>query len=329
MFIHKRNPLDPVGGQETPEFVYLNRRKFLVTAGLLAGAGTIGYAGWRNWRGTDEQVLESGQRTEIAEEVVKAVYPARRDDRFTYDRPETEEAVVARYTNFFEFSTGKDSWKLVGRFKPDPWTLTVDGLCRKPLKLDVDDLLKRFAAGVCERQYRHRCVETWAMCVPWTGIPLADLVKAADPKPEATHVRFVSFNRPDEAPGMNDDFHPWPYQEGLSLAEAGCELAFLATGMYGHPLLKQNGAPIRLIVPWKYGYKSIKSIERIEFVSSQPATFWNTMIPHEYGFESNVNPAVAHPRWSQATEWMLGTRELYPTLLYNGYEEYVAELYKA
>ena len=204
----------------------------------------------------------------------------------------------------------------------------MDGLCRHKLTLDIDELQRRFAGELVERQYRHRCVETWAMAVPWIGIPLATILKAADPLAKATHVRFVSFLRPDEAPRQRSSPRdPWPYEEGLTLPEARNELTLLATGMYGQPLLKQHGAPIRLVVPWKYGFKSIKSIERIELVDREPSTFWSTLNPAAYPFESNVEPDVARP-WPQDSEWMLGTKERHDTQVYNGYGEWVAHLYK-
>jgi sulfoxide reductase catalytic subunit YedY len=179
-----------------------------------------------------------------------------------------------------------------------------------------------------ERLYRHRCVEAWAMAVPWTGFPLAALLKQAEPQPGARYVRFESFDRPAETSRQSGRSDPWPYTEGLTLAEATNELAFIATGMYGHALLKQHGAPVRLVVPWKYGFKSAKSIVRIELTAEKPATFWNTVSPHEYGFEANVDPAVPHPRWSQAAERMLGTREVRETQRFNGYGEWVGNLYR-
>jgi sulfoxide reductase catalytic subunit YedY len=242
------------------------------------------------------------------------------------DRPPTDEVETARYCNFYEFSFDKLVWRHVEGFQPVPWTLEVTGLVARPRSYDLDDLLRAFSLE--ERVYRHRCVETWAMVVPWTGFPLAELLKKAEPLPEATHVRFVSFDRPDEAPQMRQRRNPWPYNEGLTLAEATNDLALIATGMYGHPLLKQNGAPVRLVVPWKYGFKSAKSIVRIELTSERPATFWNTLAPHEYGFEANVEPHVPHPRWSQQRERMLGTNEMRATRLYNGYGEWVAHLYR-
>jgi sulfoxide reductase catalytic subunit YedY len=197
----------------------------------------------------------------------------------------------------------------------------------KPRTYDLDDLVRAFPLE--ERIYRHRCVEAWAMVVPWTGFPLASLLRKAEPLPEAKYVRFVSFYRPREASRQSGPSMPWPYNEGLTLAEATNELTFLATGMYGHPLLKQHGAPVRLVVPWKYGFKSAKSIVRIELTARQPATFWNTLMPQEYDFEANVNPAVPHPRWSQEQERLLGTGETRTTLLYNGYGGQVAKLYRS
>lgn len=329
MFVHRQQPFDPRGGAETPEAATRGRRRFLQAAGIATGAalvGTAGYAAWRAYRGTDEKVLAGGQPEILQAETWRQYYPAERDKRFAYGRDETSEAEAARYTNFYEFSSRKSSWRLVGDFRTQPWTLTIGGLCRNELTFDTDELLARFARYVCERQYRHRCVETWAMAVPWTGIPLAHVIEAADPLPRATHVRFVSFDRPDEAPGQRSRNYPWPYTEGLRLDEATCELTLLATGMYGHPLLKQHGAPVRLVVPWKYGFKSIKSIERIELVDGEPATFWTTLMPQAYPFESNVEPDVPRP-WPQHTETMLGSGEVHPTALFNGYAEYVANLY--
>jgi methionine sulfoxide reductase catalytic subunit len=332
MFIRKPHPLEPVGGTETPESVFRQRRRFLRMAGIAAGIGVAGsgmYAAWRIYRGSDDEVILRGAADGETRRRVAHLYPATGDDRFEYGRPETLEAAAARYTNFYEFSRLKWSWRLVDRFQTDPWTITVDGLCRNPLRLDVGDLLERYAPALVERQYRHRCVERWAMAVPWTGIPLARVLADADPLASARYVRFVSFHRPAEAPGVAAmPAAPWPYVEGLTLSEATCELTLLATGMYGHPLLKQHGAPIRLVVPWKYGYKSIKSIERIELVDRRPATFWNTLDPISYPFESNVEPDVPRP-WPQNTEQMLGTGERYATQPFNGYASYVATMYDA
>ncbi len=316
-------PWDLPERMATPPSSFLARRRLLKTLGL-AGLTAVGGAGLWWWfrDGPDEEVLASGQ----VEAPPGGLYPARRSDRFAeLDRPLSDEADAARYCNFYEFSSGKSVWRHVQSFRPTPWELEVTGLVARPRTFGLDDLLKTFPLE--ERLYRHRCVETWAMAVPWTGFPLAALMNKVEPLPGAKYLRFVSFHRPEEASRQRDRSYPWPYTEGLTLAEAGNELAFLATGMYGHPLLKQHGAPVRLVVPWKYGFKSAKSLARIEFTDERPATFWNTLQPREYDFWANVNPAVPHPRWSQATEWMLGTREERPTQLYNGYGEWVAHLY--
>jgi len=215
------------------------------------------------------------------------LYPARRNADFKeVDREISPETPVARYCNFYEFSKTKQVWRYIEPFQPVPWQVEVTGLVAKPKTYDQDTLVRAFPLE--ERVYRHRCVEAWAMVVPWTGFALAKLIRAAGPLPEARFVRFVSFDRPQEASRQAGRLEPWPYTEGLTLAEATNELAFIATGMYGHPLLKQHGAPVRLVVPWKYGYKSAKSIVRIELTEEQPTTFWNTLVPWEYDFQANV-----------------------------------------
>ena len=256
------------------------------------------------------------------------VSPSRRNPKFTLDRPITAEWAATSYNNFYEFHpTDKKLVKdRVGKFVTHPWKIEVGGLVNKPQTLDLDDLTRKFPLE--ERLYRFRCVEAWAMAVPWTGFPFSQLVKLADPKPEAKFVRFFSASRPDQMPGMKEaPWYPWPYFEALRLDEAMNPLTLLTTGLYGKPLPKQNGAPVRIIVPWKYGYKSPKSIVKIEFVAKQPKTFWNGIAPLEYGFYSNVNPKRPHPRWSQATEQMIPTMERRPTLAYNGYAKWVASLY--
>ena len=308
----------------TPESAMQSRRRFLRNLGIgtaaLAGIGA-GFWWWNS--GSDDDVLARG-RVELPGE--QDLFPARLNEQFRdLDRPLTERVDAARYCNFYEFTFTKQVWRWVDAFRPTPWKLEVGGLVAKPRTYDLDDLLRTFPLE--ERNYRHRCVEAWAMAVPWTGFPLAALLARAEPLPEAKYVRFVSFFRPDEA-SRQTSAQPWPYNEGLTLAEATNELTLLATGIYGHPLLKQHGAPVRLVVPWKYGYKSAKSIEKIELTDRRPATFWNTVAPREYGFESNVNPNVPHPRWSQATEQMLGSGERRPTMLYNGYGQWVAHLYR-
>jgi sulfoxide reductase catalytic subunit YedY len=330
MHIHRPDPLAPRGGTETPENVFFSRRRWLQLAGVGLGSAAVaaGVYGWRNLgAGTDEQVIAAGRWSLPAERKFAGHFPAPADERFTYGRDETPPAAAARHTNFYEFSRYKSCWRHVDRFRPDPWSLRVDGLCRHPLQLELDDLHRQFAPHLVERQYRHRCVERWAMAVPWTGFPLAKLLQAADPLAQATHVRFVSFERPTEAPHQAaNSSYPWPYTEGLTIAEATNDLVLLAVGVYGRPLLKQHGAPIRLVVPWKYGYKSIKSIERIELIGREPATFWNTLNPAAYPFESNVDPRVPRP-WDQSYETMLGSGERLPTQKYNGYAQWVAGLY--
>ncbi len=310
-------------GDVTPKKVVLTRRTWLKAAGgvaVLAAGG--GLAWWKLRDATDDQILEAGQ----VAQAVGPFYPARRNPDFAaVDRAVSEEAAAARYCNFYEFSSTKGVWAYVDRFEPLPWTLEVAGLVSRPRTYDMDSLLRTFPLQ--ERIYRHRCVEAWAMVVPWVGFPLRELIRRAEPQPGARFVRFVSFLRPEQAPRQQYSSDPWPYTEGLTLAEATNELTLLATGMYGHPLLKQHGAPVRLVVPWKYGFKNAKSIVRIELTSEQPATFWNTLAPHEYDFWANVDPEVPHPRWSQRTERMLGTGERFDTQPYNGYGPWVAALY--
>jgi sulfoxide reductase catalytic subunit YedY len=233
---------------------------------------------------------------------------------------------ITNYNNYYEFTTDKQEVAgLVGDFKTTPWTVEVGGLVNKAQTLGIEDLVKLFPQE--ERIYRLRCVEAWSMVIPWTGFSLASLLKMVEPTSDAKYVRFETVFRPEEMPGQKSPFYPWPYQEGLRLDEAMHELAILATGLYGEPTVAQNGAPIRLIVPWKYGFKSIKSIVKIELVAEKPETMWNTIAPGEYGFYANVNPEVDHPRWSQASERRIGELSRTPTLPFNGYGEQVAALY--
>lgn len=312
----------------TPQSVYdrrgQHRREFLASLGRvsLAGAGLTTL--WGCMPSAEE--VDSAGAVAALPPAQASLYPAPRDERFEYGRPETDRIDAARYTNFYEFTSAKDVYNRVGAFQPSPWSVEVTGLCGKPRSFDMDDLYREFPLE--ERAYRHRCVETWAMCVPWTGFPLHRLLSAVEPLPAAKYVAFHTAARPEEMPGLAASAgYPWPYTEGLTLPEAMNELTFIATGVYGDPLPKQHGAPLRLVVPWKYGYKSAKSLVTIELTDRQPATFWNTLIPHEYDFPATVDPEIAHPRWSQATEWMLGTRERYETTKYNGYGEFVANLY--
>lgn len=350
--------------QLTPQADYLNRkqwrRDFLKSMGAMAGIGTSSLLlGCQPPKKTDLTPPESGSTTakpavdvpevkrsgplkpdlpeeEIARYLPGAyqegyqpyfeTYPADRNAQFTYGRPETEEVEAAKYANFYEFSLYKSVYRNVGAFTPVPWSVVVDGECEKPTTFDLDDLYSLFP--IEERAYRLRCVETWAACVPWTGFMLKHLLKKVEPKASAKFVRFETMDRPHEAPVRGSDSNwPWPYIEGLTIDEAMNDLTMMALGIYGHPLPNQHGAPFRLVVPWKYGFKNIKSIVRITLSKTQPPTFWNTAVPSEYKFEANVEPEVPHPRWSQASERMLGTGEVYETLKFNGYGDYVASLY--
>lgn len=290
------------GSLAAPENVYLNRRKLLTAAGFL-GAESLFAA-------------------------PAGPYPAKRNPEFTLDRPITEERAATSFNNFYEFDPmDKQAVRnKVGAFVVSPWKVEVTGLVAKPRTFDLDDLIRTMPFE--ERLYRFRCVEAWSMAVPWTGFPFSALVKLVEPRSEAKYVRFVTVNRPKEMPGMvGAPWYPWPYFEGLRLDEAMNPLTLIATGFYGKPLPKQNGAPVRIVTPWKYGYKSIKSIVGIQFVAKQPPTFWNKLQPAEYGFYSNVNPSKPHPRWSQASEKVIPKMEPRPTLPYNGYETFVAGLY--
>jgi sulfoxide reductase catalytic subunit YedY len=313
----------------TPEAVYLNRRQFVqrTAGGLLAGAAAAALTPVASLR-----AQEDGPLANIPPSPTGDLYAsAARDPRFVPGSRHgavTEERLVAAWNNFYEFGTDKGSvWRRVGPFEARPWSVEVGGLVERPGRFDLADLERRFSLQ--ERIYRLRCVEAWSVVVPWIGFPLHELLELVRPLSSARYVRFVSFLRPEQASGQRTQtWYPWPYFEGLRIDEARNDLAFLVTGMYGHPLQKQNGAPIRLAVPWKYGYKSPKSIERIELVRERPATFWNDLAPDEYGFLSNVDPEVPHPRWSQATEEIVGTSERVPTLVYNGYGEWVGSLYE-
>ena len=302
----------------TPESAYINRRKFIKELGI-AGAGALSLFG-TNACAQDSKVAKQLEpyRTQTLD--------AKKNEEFTVTRQQTDEIVAATYNNFYEFTSSKSTvWKRVERFKTRPWEIEISGLVEKPMTIDVDDLIKQMPLE--ERIYRFRCVETWAMVVPWIGFPMKALLEKVQPKSDAKYIKMVTFMDPDVAPHQNNFRLPWPYVEGLTLAEAMNDLTLLVVGIYGHILPPQHGAPIRLIVPWKYGFKSIKSIVSIELTDKKPRTFWNIILPREYGFEANVNPNVPHPRWSQATEWMIGSMERHPTVIYNGYGESVAHLY--
>ncbi len=253
-------------------------------------------------------------------------FPAPRNDKYTLDRPITLEEEATTYTNFYEFGSSKNIWRAAQKLQTDPWMVTIDGLVEEEMQIDAADLIAKIG-GQEERLYRHRCVEAWAMAVPWTGVEMSKLVKFAKPTSDAKFIRMETFLDPKVAHGQRQSWYPWPYVEGVTLDEAMNELAFIGTGLYGKGLEKQNGAPLRCVLPWKYGFKGIKSIVKFTFTDKPPVSFWEQLNEKEYGFWANVNPEIDHPRWSQATERMLGTDERIPTLIYNGYEEQVAGLY--
>ena len=308
-------------GKVTPESVFHERRHLLKTAGLV-GLGLAGLAPSACGPARDAALIGAQENPPAPE-----LYPAPRNPRYPLDRALTEEAYAASYNNFYEFTVFKSGvYRKAARLRTSPWQLEVGGLVEKPRVFDIADLIR--AMPLEERTYRLRCVEAWSMAVPWTGFPLRQFIKSIQPLSSAKYVRFVTFMKPDQAPNQSPSYGPWPYTEGLTMAEATNELTLLATGIYGHPLPKQHGAPLRLVVPWKYGFKSIKSIVKIEFTAEQPRTFWNTNRPKEYDFSANVDPAVPHPRWSQATEKLIDTGARRATLPYNGYGEWVAGLYR-
>ena len=330
-FIHKRRPWALPEAQATRPEAFYDRRAFLrrfaaVGAGAAAGLTATSLTMACGGDGNPSIIAPESEGTALPDDVA-ALYPAERNPAFTVDRPLTDEAVAGSYNNFYEFSTNKQAVRsLVGDFVTHPWEVRVTGLVERPRTYDLDDLVRRLPLE--ERVYRLRCVEAWAMVVPWTGFALKALIDDVQPLSAARYVRFLSFFNPSQAPGQRyDRQYPWPYFEGLTLAEATNELTFAATGVYGKPLPGQHGAPLRLAIPWKYGFKSIKSIVAIEFIDEQPGTFWNQVVPTEYDFSANVDPLVPHPRWSQASERLIDTGEVVPTRPYNGYGEFVADLY--
>ncbi|HMK80779.1 MAG TPA: protein-methionine-sulfoxide reductase catalytic subunit MsrP [Xanthobacteraceae bacterium] len=299
--------------QATPEGVYLSRRSFInVAAGAAAAAMMPERA--------------SAQRVTDIPDPTKDLYPAKRNEKYGLgERPITPEEINANYNNFYEYGTSKSVNRAAQALSIRPWSVKIDGMVEQPFDIAIDDLIRKMP--IEERLYRHRCVEAWSMTIPWTGFPMSRLVELAKPLASAKYVQMQTF-QDKTAPGFRQIWYPWPYTEGLTMAEASNELAFLVTGMYGKPALKQMGAPLRLALPWKYGFKSVKSIVRFTFTDQRPKTFWESLQASEYGFWANVNPEVSHPRWSQASEEDIGTKERRPTVLFNGYGEYVADLYK-
>ena len=294
----------------TSESHYLNRRSMVRAMGF--GAASIALPG---------QLMAQDKSPDPS----AGLYPAKRNDRYGVPTPMTAEKLATTYNNFYEFGTDKSIWREAQKLEVRPWTIKVGGMVEKPFEIGIDDLLAKVQFE--ERVYRHRCVETWSMIVPWTGFPVRSLVEVCKPLGSARFIVMKTLSRPSVMREQRDLLYPWPYTEGLAMDEAMNDLAFIATGLYGKPIHKQNGAPLRLVAPWKYGFKNVKSIVSVEFTNKKPKTFWEGLQSSEYGFWANVNPEVAHPRWSQATEKPLGSDQRIPTLLYNGYAEFVAGLY--
>jgi sulfoxide reductase catalytic subunit YedY len=316
-------PPEPPSSEITPERVHADRRKFLRDAALFT-ATVAGAGGGLLW-------LTGGfhrPRGKIAEAVSSGAAAPPAPPRGAYDttEPKTPLADVTGYNNFYEFGSSKDDpARFAGSLRTRPWTVAVEGEVLRPRTWDIDALLAAFPMQ--DRVYRMRCVEAWSMVIPWMGFPLGDLIRAAQPTSNAKYVAFTTLLDPARMPGQRRSYLDWPYVEGLRLDEALHPLTILAAGLYGRVLPNQNGAPLRLVVPWKYGFKGIKSIVRVALVRERPATTWNIAAPDEYGFYANVNPAVDHPRWSQATERRIGELSRRPTLPFNGYDEQVAGLY--
>ncbi len=293
--------------ETTPEALWTRRRTLGAGLGAIAG----GLLGGRN---------------AIAQEDPSAgMYPAMRNMRYRVDREISAENDATTFNNFYEFGTSKTIWRAAEKMPIRPWQVRIEGMVEQPRTVDFDDILK--AMTLEERVYRFRCVEAWAMTVPWSGFSLKQFVEWCKPTSSAKYVVMQTFQNPSVASGQRASWYPWPYTEGLTIDEATNELAFIATGLYGKPIPRQNGAPLRLVTPWKYGFKGVKSIVKFNFTDQRPKTFWEQLQASEYGFWANVNPKVSHPRWSQASEEVVGTGKRVPTQLFNGYADYVADLY--
>ncbi|HSF91149.1 MAG TPA: protein-methionine-sulfoxide reductase catalytic subunit MsrP [Paracoccaceae bacterium] len=294
----------------TPEALYMNRRSVLAGLGVGAGVGAFGFPA-------------QSATPEASFSPKPALNPAFSDA----GRPVTDEGITSLYNNYYEFGSSKRISREAQKLNTDPWVVSIDGMVDTPFQMDVDDMIQKF--GVEERIYRHRCVEAWSMVVPWIGFPLRKLLDHAKPLSSAKYVRFETFMNPKVASEQRAHWYPWPYVEGLTINEAANDLAFMVVGAYGKFLHKQFGAPMRLHLPWKYGFKSIKATVRITFTDERPVSFWEELLSKEYGFWANVNPKVDHPRWTQATEKPLDAGgDRVPTQLFNGYADQVAGLYK-
>ena len=309
-----KRPNDVLPSEITNESVYIKRRELLKRAGLATAGILAGHS-----------VFAADSTSGINGLVLKGVQKS----PFSTDQPANSWADITTYNNYYEFGTGKeDPSRYAGDFNPKPWSVSVSGACEKPGNYNYEDLVSPHALE--ERIYRLRCVEAWSMVVPWVGIPLSSLIKQFEPNSKAKYVRFKTLHDPGRMPGQRRGSIDWPYEEGLTIEEAMHPLTLMAVGLYGRELPNQNGAPMRLVVPWKYGFKSIKGIVEISFTSRRPRGSWEQLIPGEYGFYANVNPEVDHPRWSQARERPIGAgvfASKKPTLMFNGYADQVASLY--
>lgn len=311
MLIRVRRSWEVPESQVTPYGLYCSRRRFLGGAAAFAAGAALSVSG------PAAAVVRAGDGTPL---------PDVKESRYSTDEELTDYDAVTGYNNFYEFGTGKeDPAENADRLKTRPWSIVVDGEVAKEGVLDIETLLTAYPLE--ERIYRLRCVEAWSMVIPWIGVPLAAILKRFEPTSRAKYVRFETLLDPEQMPGQRSGVLPWPYVEGLRMDEAMHPLTILAVGLYGRVLPNQNGAPVRLVVPWKYGFKSIKSIVRLTFTEQQPRNTWNVVAPREYGFYANVNPHVDHPRWSQARERRIGDFFRRDTLMFNGYEEEVADLY--
>ena len=321
----------------TPKKLYLNRRQFIAGSTALAasalakplfpreGSDPLGQA-WADTPGRSQQPQDIRQSPPGAGQAPPKLVIAKRSEFTLPEDKITPSETATGYVNFYEFSTGKrETVELAHNFRNRPWTIAVEGLVKEPKTFDVDELIRMFPLE--ERIYRWRCVEAWSMVIPWVGFPLADFIKKCEPTSQARFVEFTTLLDPEQMPGQRTNVLKWPYIEGLRMDEAMHSLALLAVGMYGEFLPPQNGAPIRLVVPWKYGFKSIKSIVKVRLVEKMPRSAWTRQRSEEYGFYANVNPFVSHPRWSQEKERRIGEDGKRPTLLFNGYEEKVGSLY--
>ena len=302
----------------TSEKTFLNRRTILKNMGFAAISSNL--------------IMQTAHA--VSNQNRESLYPVEENTKYFIQEKDikggirklTDEYKVTNYNNYYEFGTTKNIKRSASKLVTSPWTISLTGMIDKEFEIDIDDLIKK--VDLEERVYKLRCVEAWSMVVPWSGFSLRDIIKIAQPKPEAKYLVMKTFFDPDKARSQRQEWYPWPYTEVITIEEAKNDLAFIATGVYGKPLPNQNGSPLRLIVPWKYGFKSIKSIVSFEFVAERPKSFWEAIQPKEYGFWANVNPQVDHPRWSQARDKDIGTNKMYDTKIYNGYEQWVSYLYK-